>query len=779
MWKNFLFITITLLLLLHFSNSSAQQFVWARQAPAAYYIHTGDVASDRWGNIYDAGYFYDSISFSTTTLHATSTAKSFLAKYNALGELQWAKVFDGGFDQEDCYSLACDSSGDVYMHVLYEGAVHVGNYTLIAPDFVFSFYVVKLDSNGSVTWVRDIQPDESQMTSTIGGGQITCDKGGNIYYCCGLAGEANINGTLYSSGTTTNGLFGKISYSGDFEWVNNIDGTANIYPSHLSCDATGNVIFCGNFGHPSVPFSGLQADFPAQTLSSIAYVDLFVAAYDSSGNNLWTGSDGSAYFDRTTGIGADAAGNVYVSGALGSNASVHKFDNNGILVWKELVSSSSSFDDIAVQSDGDCYLIIHVSYDANFDFDGQTYFVKEGSSTLFKISNAGNVKWYKPIKSSFPLWRTRLSKCGENGVVLNGINVNSLMMLDRNMLYNGNGDYSYYAFLALLCDTDFTSASGNLLTGIIYDDDNLDCLTDSTEEKLSGMPVIGMPGPFFASSSQDGSYKLPVDVGNYSITQPTTNSHAYIMTHICPVSNQYLVSVAGTNQTISGYNFANDFQDCTFTNLDFPGTWSTCGVTKTTNLTFCNAGSISAPQTLVTLTYPALLIPISSSPPWFSYDPVDSLVTFVFDNLPVDTCIVIQLIDSMACHCPQDDGMSFSTVAAISPSNICYPEDSIYNIQYRIDYDYCFGSISSEADDPSFHVFPNPTAGVINIEMSSGESGTVNILDIYGKTIWATPNRSGSKILSQLDLSDLPDGCYFLRFETDSMRWDVKVIIQH
>ena len=82
--------------------------------------------------------------------------------------------------------------------------------------------------------------------------------------------------------------------------------------------------------------------------------------------------------------------------------------------------------------------------------------------------------------------------------------------------------------------------------------------------------------------------------------------------------------------------------------------------------------------------------------------------------------------------------------------------------------------IEHESD---FNVYPNPTTGVINfnIENNSNNTYTIQLIDIYGKTIIATQ----SSISNSIDASNLSNGLYIIRFTNNVSNKSIlkKVII--
>ena len=75
------------------------------------------MAVDSSGNVYTTGYFAGTADFDpgagTTNLTANGSSDVFVSKLDSSGDLVWAKSF-GDTSVDYCYSVAVDSSGNVY-----------------------------------------------------------------------------------------------------------------------------------------------------------------------------------------------------------------------------------------------------------------------------------------------------------------------------------------------------------------------------------------------------------------------------------------------------------------------------------------------------------------------------------------------------------------------------------------------------------------------------------------------------------------------------------------
>jgi hypothetical protein len=69
-------------------------------------------------------------------------------------------------------------------------------------------------------------------------------------------------------------------------------------------------------------------------------------------------------------------------------------------------------------------------------------------------------------------------------------------------------------------------------------------------------------------------------------------------------------------------------------------------------------------------------------------------------------------------------------------------------------------------------IFPNPANNKISIQYKENNNYQIKILNIMGETVLITKTK-------EIDISSLPNGTYFLNFETDKFLTTKKIIIQH
>src|SRR5436190_12568754 len=115
--KHQILLILLFLLVTQITFSQVPGWRWAVSATARQYDQANAVTTDRSGNVYVAGYFAgDSIIFGLQTLYNNTPGFNdmFIAKYDSMGNVQWARTA-GGNDDDKAFAIGTDSSGNVYV----------------------------------------------------------------------------------------------------------------------------------------------------------------------------------------------------------------------------------------------------------------------------------------------------------------------------------------------------------------------------------------------------------------------------------------------------------------------------------------------------------------------------------------------------------------------------------------------------------------------------------------------------------------------------------------
>ncbi len=136
-------------------------------------VYGRGVAADSQGNIYVAGKFSGTATFSNTNSPVVSFGDSdaFLAKYNNHGLLQWVKQFGGtGFDEAN--AVAVDTNGFVYVAGRHGGPGVFGSFTLTNAGFATGFTLKFDPATTNVLWATE---------SGLEWWGVAADASGNCY----------------------------------------------------------------------------------------------------------------------------------------------------------------------------------------------------------------------------------------------------------------------------------------------------------------------------------------------------------------------------------------------------------------------------------------------------------------------------------------------------------------------------------------------------------------------------------------------------------------------
>jgi len=418
------------------SNAQAPNWLWAKSASTGSGTCSNcdniamSVAVDASGNTYMAGYFQsDTIIFGSTILMNTTTATAiFLAKYDANGNIIWAKSAEGTYASggNQANSVAVDASGNAYVAGYFYGTtISFGSVILTNNDNSGgqNMFLAKYDTNGNVIWAKT-----TGGTDSDGAGSVALDTLGNAYVA-GWFSNSNtlINPTIITFGSTTftnsdtsdftDIFLAKYDANGNMLWVKSASGIGNDDATSVAVDVLGNIYVGGMF-------EGNIITFGSTTLTNddanVSY-DFFLAKYDFNGNVIWAKSADVDYSGNNAGlysIALDALGNAYVAGGfqcpnitLGSttltntgneNMFLAKYDTNGNVLWAKSADgtyrSTDLANSIATDISGNVYVAGYFSsYTITF---GSTTFTNAGYDTtahmfLVKYDVNGNVLYAK------------------------------------------------------------------------------------------------------------------------------------------------------------------------------------------------------------------------------------------------------------------------------------------------------------------------------------------------------------------------------------------------
>lgn len=353
---------------------------------------------DNQGNIYITGKYMGTVDFDpgTGVSNLVSTTfgsyyDGFLAKYDTLGNYQWAISLSGNSDMDEGVSIVTDQQGNPYFTgrfkntVDFDPGIGVANLTSNGIDDIF---VAKYDVNGNYLWAINIGGNNFDFSHAI-----TIDNQDNVIITGDFNGTVDFDpspsiSNLISSGVPTP-FIAKYDNTGNYLWAFEMKGVmAGGTGNELDVDEMGNIYVTGFF-NGTVDFD--PSNVTNNLSSNGALIDAFVAKYDSNGNYLWAFSIGDNNMDRGNDIKVDRNNNIYVTGSIiggadfdpgpnsayipgagGNDIFIASYDENGNYLWAEVFGTISDESGIAIDlSYSNCQIFMSLTggFTTTIDFD--------------------------------------------------------------------------------------------------------------------------------------------------------------------------------------------------------------------------------------------------------------------------------------------------------------------------------------------------------------------------------------------------------------------------
>lgn len=369
------------------------------------------VETDSVGNILVAGTFRGTVDFDPGpgTASRTSNGESdvFVAKYAPTGTLLWIASL-GGAGTDNVGGLAIDANGNTWVGGDFTGTAQFGSLSLTPLRKSSDIYVAKLNESGEfVTAVQFGSPDPfvpiyydkagvvEGLASTIDGGVVV---GGLFMQTVDFDPALNSQYLLSALGSDgRDGFVARLRSDGTFVWARRMGGSANL-------DIV-NDVFVDGAGSGSIYLTGRvygTADFGTDILTG-AGGEIFVSKMTPDGNFEWTRRTSGGSDNHPEGIGADANGNVYITGEYLQDVDfdpgtgeawlrdygvfLYSLDAAGNYRFANRIGSGGSNNEwgLALEIGGDGYVYV-AGREREGDFDpgvGDAYFTSEGDLDAF------------------------------------------------------------------------------------------------------------------------------------------------------------------------------------------------------------------------------------------------------------------------------------------------------------------------------------------------------------------------------------------------------------
>ena len=278
----------------------AGSLLWIRTAGGKGYDYGHGIVVDSKGDIVVTGAVAGEAKFGDVTVNAGSTTRPiFCAKYDAAGNLKWAKTTGGKFSGSG-HGLGVDGMDSIYIAGSGGGVGVMDGVKLESASQ--AGVVLKLTLAGEAVWAAFLPGVPS-----AGFHEIAVDTAGRTW-CAGMFKGVLNGGPVHSTGDKDNdGVLAHFSPEGKLVWSHFLQGPATDYCLGVATDNTGRCFVTGEFSE--------TATFAGQTLKTQGVTDIFTAAFDEKGGLEWLLLTGGAKGDNAYCMAWHPSGRLIFSGA--------------------------------------------------------------------------------------------------------------------------------------------------------------------------------------------------------------------------------------------------------------------------------------------------------------------------------------------------------------------------------------------------------------------------------------------------------------------------------
>ncbi len=322
-------------------TNAAGQLLWKKVLGKRGSSSVYDILTDTGNNIYIAGTFTGIDSIGLTTVGSAGSTDIFIAKYDAAGNQLWIKTM-GGTGADVPGKLAKDANSNIILTGYFNGNALIGNQGFASAGRS-DIFVLKMDSDGNYLWQKSfggINYDE--------GHAVSVDNDGNIFITGFFSTDVFFGSTQLSNSGNYDIFLTKLDIAGNVLWAKKFGGTGYNFGNGLLHDGNGGVYLSGTYrGMANMGCS----TFSGSTSSPRGYL----ARYSSIGDCLWVDSIANDDVD-VTGISLSPSGNVFISGTFyqsldisnnhftGSGAGdmfMAAFNPSGNNIWAKQINGSA------------------------------------------------------------------------------------------------------------------------------------------------------------------------------------------------------------------------------------------------------------------------------------------------------------------------------------------------------------------------------------------------------------------------------------------------------
>ncbi len=297
--------------------SAYGNLIWAKQYGGLGKTATNAIALDGQRNVYISGAYEGTTDFDpglgVQNRSPAGAWDAYVLKLDSAGNFLWVATAGAPAGDEWAFALEVDVAGNSVATGIVNGPTDFDpglGATTLTPSGLQSAFVWKLNANGSLGWIRQIDGSGSAM-----GRGIDLDSMGNVYACGHFEGIMDLDpGTAMASATSAglqDGYLLKLDPFGDLLWAQVYGGDSSDRVENVVVGLAGNVYLAGDF-QDTVDFDPSPgSSFP---LSFDLSKSAFLAQIGPNGAFRWAINLPQSNAGEGKILRVDSIGGAYVAG---------------------------------------------------------------------------------------------------------------------------------------------------------------------------------------------------------------------------------------------------------------------------------------------------------------------------------------------------------------------------------------------------------------------------------------------------------------------------------
>lgn len=621
---------------------------------------------------------------------------------------------------------------------------------LLTANFVF----FTLNSNAQAP--NDLFANRAGGTNDDQAFAITVDASGNTYMAGFFESSITFGTTTLTSAGNKDIFVVKSDASGNVLWAKRAGGSGGADKAlSIVTDVNGNVFVGGTFDSPSISFGTSTL-----TNGGGGCTDIFIMKFDSSGNPQWAKSVGGTAFDYEHAVAVDANGNSYVVGEYGSTTIVAgtttfsvttggssnpydiiivKYDPSGNVLWAK--SPKGSYQDFAnsitVDSNNNTYVV--GSFDSPTLNLGTTSLTNAGgpggNPDLFivKYDPSGNILWAQRGDDSYSGARSVTVDASDNVYVVGNFYGSSMTFGTINLINsNGNNDVfivKYDASGTVLWAKSAGGLGQDFAYSVSVDANGNSYIAGSFESATMNFGTTST-----LTNANSGGNSADIFIAEYDVS-----GNLLYAKSAGGVSDDYAYSVAvNTNNNAYAVGYFRS------TSISFG------------NNTLTNASNVGKYDMFI-----VKLAAVLSSQPTISASGLILTSSSTTGNQWYLDGNIIPGATSQNYTATQNG--DYTVIANGSAASAPYSITTITGI-------------AENSFENVLKIYPNPTGGVINLQINQTKNTQIKIYNVLGECVYQNITSSSTV---QIDLTSQSNGIYSIQVITAQGIENKEIVIVH